>query len=485
MVCPNCKLELKEGMLYCENCGEEIKMVPEFDTDVEHEIQMTLNSVAIDLKEELDKEQKQDKKNAEELFMEDEHFVSRFLLGKLKQRFPLVLTLCLFFAICVVIVWFYSLSLHKNSFEYQYGQALYSAKEGNYKDAIESMKKAISLNESEYEAKLTLAEYYNIINKEEDAIAILNEFIEQNLMLPEVYTQLIAIYEESQDYGIIHLLLKQEDDKQIQNMFSDYLSEEPIFGVKGGTYEEVVVLELSSKNQGTIHYTLDGSKPTKDSPIYTEPLNLENGVYRVSAIFVNEYQVESEIVTNVYTIDTTVPHAPVVVNQDGTYTEPQMVMVEIPSNGDVFYTIDGTEPTMESNHYSYPFPMPVGANTLKFVTINYQGVKSDVTVCKFNLTVSGEITPAQAVNSLVMELTNRGYLLDYNGYVAGLEGRNAYLMNSAIRISGQDYYLIYEKYEDIDGTMTETGNIFAVNTSTNEFYKFNLKANGNYWITPF
>ena len=119
MVCPNCKLELKEGMLYCENCGEEIKMVPEFDTDVEHEIQMTLNSVASDLKEELDKEQKQDKTNAEELFMEDEHFVSRFLLGKLKQRFPLVLTLCLFFAICVVIVWFYSLSLHKNSFEYQ------------------------------------------------------------------------------------------------------------------------------------------------------------------------------------------------------------------------------------------------------------------------------------------------------------------------------------------------------------------------------
>ena len=33
--------------------------------------------------------------------------------------------------------------------------------------------------------------------------------------------------------------------------------------------------------------------------------------------------------------------------------------------------------------------------------------------------------------------------------------------------------------------ITETGNIFAVNTTTNEFYKYNLKANGNYWITPF
>lgn len=112
-------------------------------------------------------------------------------------------------------------------------------------------------------------------------------------------------------------------------------------------------------------------------------------------------------------------------------------MVEIPSNGDVFYTIDGdkTHHGKQSLFLSLP-----NASWCKYIEICYHqlsGVKSDVTVCKFNLTVSGEITPAQAVNSLVMEL-------DYNEAV-GLEGRNAYLMNSAIRISGQDYYLIYRE----------------------------------------
>ena len=29
MKCPNCGEELKEGYLYCEKCGEEIRIVPE------------------------------------------------------------------------------------------------------------------------------------------------------------------------------------------------------------------------------------------------------------------------------------------------------------------------------------------------------------------------------------------------------------------------------------------------------------------------
>jgi tetratricopeptide (TPR) repeat protein len=484
MLCPKCKNEMKEGMLYCENCGEEINIVPEFESSLEHELQKTLNSVASDLKNEMNESHKT-QITTEENFMDDDHFFSRFLLKFIKQKLSLFIMIALFFCICIVVIWFYSLSLHRNSFEYQYGQALYSAKEGNYKNAIEYMKKAISLNEAEHSAKLSLAEYYNVVNKEEEAILILNDLIDQDINLEQAYKQLFEIYEESSNYAIINLLLMKEEDPLIKELYHDYLSESPEFSVRAGTYDEVVELKLSSNNQGNIYYTLDGSKPTIDSPLYQEPLNLENGVYRVSAIYVNKYMVESEIETKVYTIDTTVPHAPEVLNQDGAYSDPQMIVVETPPNGDVFYTLDGSEPNIESNHYSYPFPMPIGSNILKFVTINYQGVKSDVTIRNFNLNMEREITPAQAVNSLVMELTNRGYLLDYNGYVAGLEGRNAYIMTSAIRIDGEDFYLIYEKYEDVDGSMTETGNVFAVNTTTNEFYKYNLKANGNYWVTPF
>lgn len=46
MKCPKCNQELKEGQLYCEACGEEIKMVPEFEPEIENSIEETLLNMA-------------------------------------------------------------------------------------------------------------------------------------------------------------------------------------------------------------------------------------------------------------------------------------------------------------------------------------------------------------------------------------------------------------------------------------------------------
>ena len=35
MKCPNCGSHLEEGNLFCEVCGEEINIVPEYDPDVD------------------------------------------------------------------------------------------------------------------------------------------------------------------------------------------------------------------------------------------------------------------------------------------------------------------------------------------------------------------------------------------------------------------------------------------------------------------
>ena len=46
MKCPNCGEELKEGYLYCEQCGEEICIVPDFEPEIENSIIETLSAVA-------------------------------------------------------------------------------------------------------------------------------------------------------------------------------------------------------------------------------------------------------------------------------------------------------------------------------------------------------------------------------------------------------------------------------------------------------
>ena len=55
MKCPKCNQELKDGQLYCEACGEEIKIVPEFDPEIENSIEETLLGLA-DLVNEEDKD---------------------------------------------------------------------------------------------------------------------------------------------------------------------------------------------------------------------------------------------------------------------------------------------------------------------------------------------------------------------------------------------------------------------------------------------
>ena len=46
MICPKCGKEIEEGKLYCEFCGEEIKIVPDFDPEIENSITQILSDVA-------------------------------------------------------------------------------------------------------------------------------------------------------------------------------------------------------------------------------------------------------------------------------------------------------------------------------------------------------------------------------------------------------------------------------------------------------
>ena len=46
MKCPKCGNELNKGNMYCEFCGEEIHMVPDFDPEIENSIKETLSTVA-------------------------------------------------------------------------------------------------------------------------------------------------------------------------------------------------------------------------------------------------------------------------------------------------------------------------------------------------------------------------------------------------------------------------------------------------------
>ena len=45
MICPNCGFEMKDEDLYCENCGQEIHIVPLFEPEIEQSITDNLSNI--------------------------------------------------------------------------------------------------------------------------------------------------------------------------------------------------------------------------------------------------------------------------------------------------------------------------------------------------------------------------------------------------------------------------------------------------------
>ena len=72
----------------------------------------------------------------------------------------------------------------------------------------------------------------------------------------------------------------------------------PSFSIKGGIYENPMTIELSATDGAVIHYTTNYTIPTKDSPVYSEPISIDKTTV-ISAVSIKNGRV-SKPETNTY-----------------------------------------------------------------------------------------------------------------------------------------------------------------------------------------
>ena len=123
----------------------------------------------------------------------------------------------------------------------------------------------------------------------------------------------------------------------------------------GTIFEGSLTIAMSSSVEGTtIRYTLDGSDPTIDSPIYKK--FKINGKSTVKAVAFYDDGSHSDVVTASYALGQCAD--PIVSPEDGTVFEHSGLVVTIDQNGEegvLRYTIDGSDPTSLSAVYTGPF----------------------------------------------------------------------------------------------------------------------------------
>lgn len=478
MKCPKCGNELKEGHLICEQCGEEIRIVPDFEPEIENSITETLSTL-VALQE---GEDTRGTVQADEETNEEKNHKTGETIEPGRKIWGIA-SLIMIFVVALVSLSAYV--YHIRTVDYQISKAKEYAASGSYAEAIDCLEAAYARYPDVAELLFLEADYYYLQQDNTSAVHVLYRIIEGDNFsyedLEKAYNKVVTIYANQGLYGQINELLRDCPEEGIVNMFQSYLAMEPEFSYVEGSYAEVIPLKLSSNTAGIIYYTMDGTKPTKSSEIYTAPLFLETGEYTVSAFFVNDYGIESEIVSKTYVINLSVPNAPEVELYSGEYTEPAMIAVEGMEGCKIYYTTDESDPTADSVPYTGPIPMPLGKTLFKFVNISEEGVSSEVTMRTYTLTLRNAIPTSQAVSNLVDRLVENGYLEDAAGHNTRQSGTLSYQFSSVLRIGNRDdYYTIYEYYDDGTGILSRTDKVFLVQVHTGEAAQLGYDDDGEF-----
>lgn len=284
MKCEKCGAEISDGNLYCEKCGEEITIVPLFEPELETQIDENLHKISDEVIEQTG--------DAVILKHPKKHHYLRF-----------VIILVLFSLLIAFVALFYLY----NSPLYQINRANSYQMEGNYKEALSCYERTLKKQpENTVEIYMYMIDCYEKLGydgKYEDyLIKVIESPMKSETQEYIAYAKLIQLYREGNSFQTINTLLKSCKSDKIKEQFQYYLVSTPVFHHEEGIYYEIIPLKITSPEEYTIYYTLDGSEPTQDSIQYTEPIFLDNGIYEFRAMCINEYGVTSDVVTKKYEI---------------------------------------------------------------------------------------------------------------------------------------------------------------------------------------
>ncbi|MBD5458879.1 MAG: hypothetical protein HDR27_09965 [Lachnospiraceae bacterium] len=492
MKCPNCGNEMEEGHLICEVCGNEIRIVPDFEPEIENSITETLSTLAaLQDEEQADKKaeavQEPDEKREEAVDKEDEYGGDeKKRIYKRSRQAGVLIAVCMMIFLALLFWMFYS--YHVQTVSYQVDKAKEYAARGEYEQALRYLDNAYNKDDSQAQILFLKADYFYLMADNESALQVLKQIIDKGIYpyedVEEAYDKMITIYTQEERYEDINELLISCKEDSIVNMFQSYMAKEPEFSYVEGDYAEVIPLKLSSNTSGTIYYTTDGTMPDEKSQIYTAPLFLENGDHTISALFINDHGIRSEVVSKSYHINLEVPEAPEVELYSGIYTQPVMISVNGQAGCTTYYTTDDSQPTKDSVPYSGPIPMPLGTTNFKFVNVNENGIYSDVTMRTYTLRLWNTLTTDEAVERLIGRLVETHYLLNESGRTELQSGTLSYQFSSVLKIGEDVYFTINEYYDDGTGLMSRTDKVFLVQAYTGATARLGYDEKGEFAAVP-
>ena len=459
MKCQKCGSPMSSEHLYCDICGAEYQIVPDFEPEIESSIAKSMSEISEILEE--------DVPNKEEVFSHSP-----------KMKAPSFTFIFLFILICSIFIYM-GYFKYTHSVNYQSKLAVTAVEEKDYYKAVKIYGELRKKNPRDAYWYIKEAEMNLQLREPEKAynLAVTAIGLEENKTM--AYEFLLSYLEKEENYIEMKQHLQTCQSEDLRKKYWEYLGEIPALNYPSGTYDEIIQLVFEKGYEGVVYYTLDGTLPTTNSAKYEKPIKLGNGTHTVTVIYENRHNQVSEPVVLEYIVSSDTPMNPAVIPSSGIYRVAEMIEVTVEDGTRVYYTTDLSKPTPESPEYTAPIPMPLGESRFNFIAVSEKGIASEVTQRNFMLNMKTNVTLEEAETLLVQKLISTGHILDKNGAISERYGVFHYFYKFPISEMDMNYYVFEEHYME-NQINNPLNRFYAVDVLYGNVYKLIPDGNGNF-----
>ena len=465
MKCPACNAEIKEGSLYCEKCGEDIHIVPDFEPEIEDTCRQTIESMTKGIfhAKEIIRTEEPVMAEVPQAGHEDNAYHGKGIPKPLIfSLIGLAFALIIGTVVCLT-VYFTSDGYKRKCADEAYALCDYAKASMLYRELLGKDRFNIELKEI----------YAECINGEGNT----DEYINQLLEIADssystagqkmtAYEKVIAIYDERQDYDKAREIVELAG---LTDVHKEFYCNDPVILPEEGKYDLPQYLVIEGDEDAEIRYTVTcengvNASVIAEDEIYTDKILLSEGIFRISAYAVNERGIISETVKAVISIAPPPPAKPEVFPKPGEYFEPRKIKIldYEPESGDrIFFTIDGSMPNTESYEYTEEMVLLPGMHEYRFIRINEKGIISDTVDGVYNLILECNIPPEEAHDILMNYLYENSVTQSVEGDLPGNGHVDVVLRD--IKWYEPSYRYIFEEIIYLgDGTYQGTGTYLSV-----------------------
>lgn len=364
MKCQRCGADIPNGEVFCIRCGEEVQLVPDYNS-LEYMMQQKKAMEDLEIREEEERLRRQARQERRE----------KELKKRKKKKVILITILVMLLLGAAVIGTVYFVQYkQENSFEYQYAKAYEAYEANDLKEASAYAERALELSPNDDNIMLLAAEIRIESAQIDKGIELLLSYIEKHPDSADAYAYLISIYEGEQRYDDIKALMEDCKNENILTQFAEYVPVEVELLTAEGEYTKKTAVELEFSG-GTVYYTLDGTNPDVNSEKYTGPVLLEEGTTTFKAVAYSPAGIPSDMIEAKYTLTFARPNPPFISPASGNYEEDSEITVIVPEGCTAYYAFDTTA-TVYSTIYSEPVTMKKGEHIFSVIVVDENGKQS-------------------------------------------------------------------------------------------------------------